>query len=847
MNRFFLVLAILIVGCLFFIPNAHAATWYNTAWGYRNLLTINASQVSSSSVVSSTYTNFTVLVDFASSSQLHAAAMATGTDILFTNSDGATLLNYEIENYVSSTGELEAWVKMPTVATSSNTQFYIYYGNTSATTSLQSATNTWDSNYLAVWHMASVNGSTAINTKDSTVNANNGTIVGGATSTPGQIDGAGHFNGTSQDITTPYVQSSSTAATYEAWVKVPSSTTNVAVALSDRGSGAGHSLTLALDGNLACGSTGCGSTLGSITTSTGKVMFGDDSNGIWIGTGATAVVSNNNAWHFLVGTYSATSGVTLAPSNFNVYVDGAAVATGTSGNTGADTSPLTGLASTTIGYHAAWVAYFAGSIDESRISKVVRPFAWIVTEYNNQSSPSTFITAAAQETPPAFTQSAYRWFANIASSSVGSPLAAQNTTTTAQLVTGSAFRLRMLVRVTGSQVNSSSQAFNLQYVDAGTGSCVSPTGGTPATYTTISTSTGVFQYLNNAGVTDGGALVATSTDPVDGTSTVINQTYDQSNPFLNSQGAIAATADGKWDFALQDSGAKVGETYCFRAVTASGTAFSSYAVYPTVVMGEVAPTVSGVTLNGNNNISLIIATTALIQATATVSDGNGYMDIATTSAVIFRTSSGTSCTADNNDCYIVPSCSLSLCSGTTCTATCGANIWYFAQPTDVGSPWASDTWSASVNALDFENGTGTATSSGVTLLSLLGIQVASSIDYGSLSPGSTTTSLNIPLSISSVGNVSMNATVYGINMTNGSYSIPVGDQYYATSVTTFASGTALLANPGTTVMLAIPKTTSTVPASKIFDWGFSAPYPQRSGNFTGVNTFVGVENALPWP
>jgi len=93
----------------------------------------------------------------------------------------------------------------------------------------------------------------------------------------------------------------------------------------------------------------------------------------------------------------------------------------------------------------------------------------------------------------------------------------------------------------------------------------------------------------------------------------------------------------------------------------------------------------------------------------------------------------------------------------------------------------------------------------------------------------------------------MNATVYGINMTNGSYSIPVGDQYYATSVTTFASGTALLANPGTTVMLAIPKTTSTVPASKIFDWGFSAPYPQRSGNFTGVNTFVGVENALPWP
>jgi hypothetical protein len=848
MNRFFLILAGIMVGCLFLVPKANAATWYNTAWGYRNLLTINASQVSTSSVTSSTYTNFTILVDLASSSQLHAAAQSTGTDILFTNSDGVSILNYEIENYVSSTGELEAWVKMPTVATSSNTQFYMYYGNPSATSSLQSATNTWDSNYLGVWHMASINGSTAINTKDSTAAANNGTITGGATSTVGQIDGAGHFNGTSQYISNTYLQQSSTAVTYEAWVNVPSSTTNVAVVIQNRGAaGSGHSLTLALDGDLACGSTSCGGTLGTIPSPTGKVMFGDDSANIWIGEEASTTKTSDGNWHYIVGTWSATSGVAISPSEFHVYVDGANTVNATSGNTGTDTSPLTGLASTTIGYHPAWAAYFTGGIDELRISKIVRPFAWIATEYNYAHSPSTFITVGTQETPPAFTQSAFRWFTNIASSSVGSPLDPQNTTTTAQLVTSSTFRLRMLIRVTGSQVNSSSQAFNLQYVDAGTGSCVSPSGGTPASYTNVSTSTGLFQYLNNAGVTDGVALVPTSTDPVDGTSTVVNETYDESNPFSNSQGAIAVGADGKWDFALQDDAAKVGETYCFRAVTASGTAFSSYAVYPTVVIGNVAPTVSGVTLNGNSDISLIIATTTLIQATATVNDGNGYTDIATTSAVIFRTSSGTSCTANNDDCYVVPSCSLSSCFGTSCTATCGAKIWYFAQPTDTGSPWASDTWSAAVTVSDFENATGTATSTGVDLLSLLGLQVASSINYGSLSPGSTTGSLNVPIYISNVGNVSLNTTVYGTNMTNGANSIPVGDQYYATSVLSFASGTALLANPGTTVMLAIPKTTSTVPAGSTLEWGIAAPYPQPSGNFNGVNTFVGVENSLPWP
>ena len=848
MNRFFLVLAIImaVVGAAFFVPHARAATWYNTAWGYRNLLTINASQVSTSSVTSSTYTNFTVLVSFSSSSQLKAGAQASGTDILFTDGTGANLLNFEMEHYVSSTGELEAWVKMPTIATSTNTPLYMYYGNPSATTSLQSATNTWDSNYLGVWHMASVNGSTTINTKDSTVNGNNGVITGGATSTAGQIDGAGNFNGTSQYISNTYLQQSSTAVTYEAWVNVPSSTTNVAVVVQNRGSGAGHSLTLALDGDLACGSTSCGGTLGSVPSPTGKVMFGDDSANIWIGEEASTTKTSDGTWHYIVGTWAATSGVAIAPSQFHVYLDGANIVNATSGNTGTDTSPLTGLASTTIGYHPAWNAYYTGGIDELRISKIVRPFAWIATEYNNEKSPLTFITVAAQETPPAFTQSAYRWFTNIASSSVGAPLAAQNTTTTAQLVSSSTFRLRMLIRVTGSQVNSSSQSFNLQYVDAGTGNCGSPSGGNPASYTNISTSTGLFQYLND-GITDGGALVPTSTDPVDGTSTVVNETYDQSNPFTDSQGAIAAGADGKWDFALTDSGAKVGETYCFRAVTASGTAFSSYGVYPTVVIGNVAPTVSGVTLNGNSNISLIIGTTTLVQATATVSDGNGYTDIATTSAVIFRTSSGTSCTANNNDCYIVPSCSLSLCFGTSCTATCNANIWYFAQPTDAGSPWASDTWSAAMNVSDFENATGTATSTSVELLSLLGIQVASSINYGSLSPGSTTASLNTPVTITSVGNVSMNATIYGTNMTNGANSIPVGDQSYATSVLSFSSGTTLLANPGTTVMLAIPKTTSTIPASETLDWGLSVPDPQPSGNFTGVNTFIGVENPLPWP
>jgi len=264
MNRFFLFFIAIVVGCIFFIPHAEASAWYNPAWGYRNLLTINAPYVSSSSVVSSTYTNFTVLVNFASSTQLKAAATASGSDILFTNNDGATLLNFEIERYVSSTGELEAWVKMPAIATSTNTSFYMYYGNSSAMASLQNVSGTWDSNYLGIWHMASINGSTAFSGKDSTSNGNSGNISGGATSTVGQIDGAANFNGSSQDLLIPVVQQSSTMATYEAWINVPNTMTKTSVIINDRGSGAGHSVTLALDGNGACGSTSCGATLGRL-------------------------------------------------------------------------------------------------------------------------------------------------------------------------------------------------------------------------------------------------------------------------------------------------------------------------------------------------------------------------------------------------------------------------------------------------------------------------------------------------------------------------------------------------------------------------------------------------------
>jgi len=822
--------------------------WYNTNWKYRVALTIQNAYVASSSPTS-TYNNFTVLLSSSSTAWKQASysgghvASSTGADILFTDSSGVNQLSHEIEQYVSSTGQLVAWIKMPSIATSSNTVFYMYYGNGNVTSSEQSVTSTWDSSYAAVYHFP--NGTT-LSAKDSTANAYNGTVVGATATTTPWMDGAAAFNGTNQVVSSTYFQASSTAATYEAWINVPSTVTTTDVIIQDRGPGSGHSLTLALDGNLACGSTSCGATLGTVVNPVGKLMFGDDSANIWIGTEASNTPSSNNAWHFVVGTFSAASGLAIASSEFNIYIDGSNTSTRTSGNTGTDNSPLTGLASTTFGYHPAWAAYYKGAIDEVRISNMLRSADWIKTEYNDEASPATFITIAAEQVVPTFyTETSYRWYKNANSSSTGALLTAlQNTSATAP-IQGTPFRLRMLIQATVSSSTPAigSSTFELQYATSTPGGCTTSTG---LTFTNMSTSTGNLRYYSNSGVVDGSLLTPSSTDPTNGVDTVVRETYDQSNPFITTS-TIGIGQDGEWDFALVDTASPPATTYCVRAVHSDGTLLDAYSALPEIHT-NATPSFGGVSLNNGQNITLSMSTTTLVQATSTVTDLNGYQDIASVSSTLYLSSVGQSCTADQNACYLQTSCTTSTCAGTSCLATCSYNVQYFADPTDSGSPWAGQSWIAAINAVNNEGATTTATSTGESLLSLLALQATPSVNYGSLSAGQVTNPVNQPMVVTSTGNVSLDATIYGTAMTAGSNSIPPGAQAYATSSINYASATQLLVNPGAAVNLNIKKTTSTAnPATTTILWGISVPNPQPTGNYTGGNTVIGVENSLPWP
>jgi hypothetical protein len=153
----FFLLIQLIAGIFLFVPKpqevkANGTSWYNSNWLYRKKITIDHTKVSA------TLTNFPVLVNLSSDSNLASRAQSDGDDILFTSSDGTTKLSHEIEKYSSSTGELVAYVKIPSLASTTDTEIYMYYGNPS-TINQQDVANVWNDNYISTWHL---NGSSGV-------------------------------------------------------------------------------------------------------------------------------------------------------------------------------------------------------------------------------------------------------------------------------------------------------------------------------------------------------------------------------------------------------------------------------------------------------------------------------------------------------------------------------------------------------------------------------------------------------------------------------------------------------------------------------------------------------------
>jgi len=345
----------LVLGLLLASAVSHAA-WYDTNWAARQQITI------SSTVADADLTNYPYLVKIVDpANEVFADAQASGNDILFTSSDGATKLPHEIEFYDAATNTLYAWVQVPLISSTVDTTLYMYYDYGSASNQ-QNITGTWDSDYVMVQHLQETSGTHL----DSTLYNNDGSPQNGVTqNATGQIDGADQFNGSSHYVSVPDdVNLRVVEMTVEAWVYVPSSIPS-----------SYHSIV-----NHAPSS----SNWYGLWNNSNRFHF-RWSNETVRRTDFTATFSPDQ-WYYVAGVLDVTNdqAITYQNETTDTVVNGPDLPTPTSGPT-------------YIGTTFSGSERFKGFIDEVRVSKVARSPAWIKASFRNQSAPDSYQTVGPEQ------------------------------------------------------------------------------------------------------------------------------------------------------------------------------------------------------------------------------------------------------------------------------------------------------------------------------------------------------------------------------------------------------------------------------------------------------------------
>jgi hypothetical protein len=344
--------------------------WYSPAWLYRKNLTVDASQVNG------THTDFPLLVRLASDTELSLFAQADADDLLFTTTNG-TRIPHEIELYNASTGQLVAWVRLPSLSNATNTTLYLYYGN-STISSQQNRTGVWESNYRAVWHLSEGRSESAGFYKDSTVYGNNGTLTdasGNTTSNSAILDGTIDFGGENSLISisssTSLESITSSIATISVWIKP-----------DGYGEGSLGRIIAPDDGVWSDWVVYLGNNSGG-----GVINFYQNfttTDGFWRTTASAFMLDN---WTHISVVYNGSS----ASNTPIIYVNGISYAV-TTLQAPVGTNPGYAGHPTYLGSNSLNTRTFDGSIDEVRIATVDKSAQWIQTEYNNQKPNSTMIS-----------------------------------------------------------------------------------------------------------------------------------------------------------------------------------------------------------------------------------------------------------------------------------------------------------------------------------------------------------------------------------------------------------------------------------------------------------------------
>ncbi len=357
------LISILLVG--FSFSRLKAQDWLSD-YEYRLPIVIQGSQVPAAQ------TDFPVLIfidmaDF--TGNLAGKARSDGFDIRFTDTDGFTLLDHELQDYSEANDELVAWVKVD--LTGADQTIYAYYGEPSASTD-PSTTDVWSNGFRAVWHLEEdPNGDPTDGMIDDTGFGNHGTPNGSMTTADlvaGQIGNGLDLDGSNDYINvvnSSSLQITDASVTVSAWVNF-----NGGLAQDEgiilKGANNDESFLLGTNDNGA--------------TEQLRLRINDSGNSSQAGS-----LPNTNTWHYIVGVYDG--------SNRIGYIDGTPAVFTTAMTANIEHDPLDPIY---LGRRAD-ARFYEGLFDELRISDTPRSANWVDTEYNNQNTPTTFISLLTEE------------------------------------------------------------------------------------------------------------------------------------------------------------------------------------------------------------------------------------------------------------------------------------------------------------------------------------------------------------------------------------------------------------------------------------------------------------------
>lgn len=329
-------------------------------YSYRKVLTIDNSLVSGSTA----HTNFPLLVsltdtDLRTTTNGGHVENVNGYDIIFTD-DNMNPLDHQIEKYVATTGEYVAWVKIPSLPTSSDLDINMFYGNVVSGAN-PSTTCVW-SDYEAVWHLHD-------DFLDASGNSFHGTNNGSADNTSSKIADGQTFDGT-DFIELSSFTNMNTDFTITGWINTTDNTqAGQRIFCDDETNTGGYAFSLG-DGG------------------TGRLRFYSRSMSSVILDGPNNSISNNT-WYYVSAVADRTG------TDRRIFVNGSQVAANTNdtGTWGTDAGDASIGGETASGETAN---RFEGMLDEIRIANAVRSSDWLTTEYNNQNNPSAFYSVGAE-------------------------------------------------------------------------------------------------------------------------------------------------------------------------------------------------------------------------------------------------------------------------------------------------------------------------------------------------------------------------------------------------------------------------------------------------------------------